>query len=157
MKKKVPKFYLAHSFICLKKVRRWQLIMEGKYNIKFVNPFFANEYEKVEDLKVIKTKKALNTYLNSFNLNKCYNIMDTDIELIRKSDGLVSYFESPTIGTCQEIFAAAYFFRIPVYIITNKYGNHPWLRALADMNDGGIFRNRTEFKKYAKKKWGEKQ
>lgn len=154
---KVPKFYLAHSFQCLKKVRRWQLMMEGKYNIKFNNPFYNNPHEKVEDLSVIKSKRALNLYLNSFDLKKCYNIMNTDIELIRKSDGLVSYFESPTIGTVQEIIIASYMFHMPVYIITSKYGNHPWLRALADMNGGRIFKNRTEFKKYAKNKWREKQ
>jgi len=154
--RKTPNFYLAHSFQCMKKIRRWQIMMEGRYNIKFVNPFYSNKYEDADELGQIKSKAALTRYLDSMPIGTCKGIMERDLELIRKSDGIVSYFESPTIGTCQEIIIASYHYRIPVYIITGKYKNHPWIRALANISGGKIFRNRTEFKKYAEKKWGKK-
>lgn len=146
--------YLAHSFQLLEQTRRWQVMMEGKFKLKFINPFYNNPFENVQYLKLIKTKKALKKYLDNLDMKTCFGIMNRDLKLIRKSDGLVAYFESPTIGTCQEIIMASLVYRIPVYIITKNYRNHPWLRALAVESGGKIFKNRTQFKKFAKEEFG---
>lgn len=149
-------FYLAHSFTCMKKIRRWQLMLESRYNIKFVNPFYNNPYESVEELLGLKSNKSVKDYLQNMDIKLCHGIVDNDLELIRKSDGIVSYFEAPTIGTCQEIIMASYVYRIPVYIITSHYMYHPWIRALAVKSGGKIFKNRTEFKKFVKEKFKER-
>ena len=149
--------YLAHSFQCLTKVRQWQLMMQGKYNLNFKNPFFNNPHENIEDLQNLKTKKSLKEYLRNLTIEMCYGIVENDLELIRKSDGLVSYFDYATIGTCQEIIMAAYVYHIPVYIITKKDFHHPWLRTLADFISGGIFKTRSDFKKYVEQTWGKKE
>lgn len=74
--------------------------------------------------------------------------MNEDLTLIRQSDGLVAFFDDPTIGTCQEIFAAAYLYNMPVYVITSKYRYHAWLRALVALSGGKIFDNMIEFTKW---------
>lgn len=151
-------FYLAHSFPLRNNMRKWQMMMEGKYNIKFLNPFYNNKFEReeMEKLDKISSKKAQKEYMESWDISKCHDIVEDDLSLIRKSDGIVSYFESPSIGTCQEIIIAALMYRIPVYIITKDCRYHPWLRYLSNMSNGKLFRNRTEFKKFAEKKWGKK-
>jgi len=144
-----PKFYLAHSCLCHKKIRKWQLLMEAQCNISFSNPFSDN---REEDISVVKDTKTLNKLLNELSWEQCATIMVNDLELIRKSDGIVAYFESPTIGTCMEIFVAAYIYHIPVYVITKKYANHPWIRALATE----IFPHRTALKQFLLNTFGER-
>lgn len=142
-------YYLAHSFILRKIVRAWQLQIEKRYNINLVNPFYRNKWEmeqikKMEELPEGEQDKGL----PDWKIIDCVRIMEEDLNLIRQSDGIVAFFDAPTIGTCQEIFAAAYLYRIPVYVITNKYHNHPWLRALVFMSSGGLFRNMFDFSKW---------
>ncbi len=147
-------FYLAHSVSLIDQVRKWQLMMEARYKIKFVNPFNNNPNEKLEELRDLKTKNATTRYLNKLSLKQCIDIMERDLMLIRKSDGVVSYFVKPTIGTAQEIIIAWKLYGLPVYIITDRYMNHPWLRAIVYESGGEMFRNRTEFKKFVKEEFG---
>jgi hypothetical protein len=63
----------------------------------------------------------------------------------------------PTIGTIQEVIMAAFIYRIPVYIITKDYMYHPWLKSEVARNNGRMFRNITEFKKYLKETVGERR
>ena len=156
---KVKLFYLAHSFPLRSNMRKWQMMMEGEYNIEFLNPFYNNKYERDEMVKLdtIKSKKEQKEYMKSWTIDKCSGIVENDLSLIRKSDGIVAYFETPSIGTCQEIIMGALVYRIPVYIITKDCIYHPWLRYLADISSGSLFRNRTDFKKFAEKKWGKRQ
>ncbi len=151
-------FYLAHSFPLRRKVRRWQMVIEGIYNIKFLNPFYNNKYERdeMEKLDTINSKKAQKDYMSSWDIEKCRGIVENDLALIRKSDGIVAYFESPSIGTMQEIIMGALVYRIPVYIITKECLYHPWIRSLADISSGKLFKNRTEFKHYVENHFGKK-
>ena len=152
-------FYLAHSFPLRNNMRKWQMMMEGTFNIEFLNPFYNNKYEReeMETLDTIKSKREQKEYMKSWSLDKCSGIVENDLSLIRKSDGIVAYFETPSIGTSQEIIMAALVYRVPVYIITNDCLYHPWIRYLADISNGGLFRNRTEFKRFVEKKWGRKE
>ena len=133
-----------------KQIRRWQLSIESKYDIKFINPFYNNQYERaeIEKLDKMRTKKEKREFQKSWDVETCKKIVDIDLSLVRKSDGVVSYFQTPTIGTCQEIFAAAYIYRIPVYIIAGDMRFHPWLIALANISGGKVFKNKSEFKKH---------
>lgn len=143
----MKKFYLAHSFILRESVYKWQKMIEKQYNLEFINPFHKNKEERrrVKQLSKIPEERQEGG-LKEWSIKDCTNIMREDLNLIRSSDGVVALFDKPTVGTCQEIFAAAYVFNKPVYIITNKYMYHPWLRVLANMNNGKIFRNMYEFR-----------
>lgn len=138
-------YYLAHSVSLIVPTRKWQLQIEGKYDVTFINPFYNNPSERAEDLiEALKSKKAFKEYMDNLTSAQCTYIMKRDLELIRHSDGIVAYFDRITIGTTLEMFYAAYLLRIPLYVITQKHGNHPWLRVLATK----IFKTRTEFKEY---------
>jgi len=82
------------------------------------------------------------------------SIVEGDLELIRKSDGLVTKIKSASIGTSMEIFFASRILKIPVYIITStNIANHPWIKKHATK----VFSNTAEFEKFVKETWGRKQ
>lgn len=153
------KLYLAHPLNKRKEVRALQLRLEGKYNIEYVNPFYNNKYERheIEKLDSMKYKKDKNAYKESWDLETCHNIVDIDLELIRKADGLFAFMLTPTVGTCQEIIMAALVYRIPVYVITKDYFHHPWIKSLVTRSGGKIFRTITEYKAYLAKTVGERK
>jgi hypothetical protein len=144
-------FYLAHSGSLIKSVRAWELKVQGKYEIDLINPFKSNTFEHVEELIKLNTEKKMFKYLQSLSEETCHQIVDRDLEMIRKCDGIVAIFSSPTVGTAMEIFAASWVFRIPVFIICGKYGAHPWLRSLAVRSGGAVFKTRVEFERYLDK------
>jgi len=152
-------YYLAHSLTKRKLIRKWQIRLEGKYNIKFLNPFYNNTYERaeIEKLDKMHTKKEKRNFQQSWNMETCKRIVSIDLSLVRKSDGVISYFQQPTIGTSQEIIIAAYVYHIPVYIIAGENMWHPWLRTMANVSGGKVFKTRLEFEKFASNKWGRKQ
>ena len=152
-------FYLAHSLTKREQIRKWQIRLEGKYNIKFVNPFYNNKYERaeIEKLDKMHSKKEKRDFQRSWDVKTCKRIVDIDLSLVRKSDGVVSYFQQPTIGTSQEIIMAAYVYRIPVYIIAGENQYHPWLITMADVSGGKVFKTRLEFEKFVKDKIGVKE
>lgn len=153
------KLYLAHPLNKRGEIRKLQLRLEGKYNVKYINPFYNNSYEREEinRLDSLKTKGEKNAYKSSWDIDTCHHIVDIDLELIRKSDGLLAYMLTPTIGTCQEIFVAAYIYRIPVYVITKDYENHPWIQSLIQRSNGRIFRTITAYKYFLKTQYGERK
>lgn len=144
--------YLAHSFILRQVVRKWQKQIESKYNVKFINPFYRNRWEmkQVEKMEKLPQKLQDKGFPN-WNITDCLRIMEEDLNLISQSDYMIALFDNPSIGTCQEIFAAAYIYNIPVYIITDKYKSHPWLRALSHLSNGKIFKDMIEFTKWLDK------
>jgi nucleoside 2-deoxyribosyltransferase len=105
----------------------------------------------------MKFRKDKNVYKQSWDLQTCHNIVDIDLELIRKSDGILAVVEQGIIGTTMEIFYAAYTLRIPVYIIAKDYRFHPWMRSLVKRSGGQIFKNITEYKEFLLKSVGEKK
>jgi nucleoside 2-deoxyribosyltransferase len=154
----MKKLYLAHPLSKRIEVRRMQLRLESKYNIKFTNPFYNNSYERkeIEKLDSMKYKKDRNAYKESWDIDTCYNIVEIDLELIRKSDGLLAYLpgKNPVTGTSMEIFYSAYILRIPVYVITQDYFHHPWIRMLTENSGGAMFKNITEYKKFLERTEG---
>lgn len=151
--KKTPVFYLAHNFESRKMVRKWELKMEGKYNIILDNPFFDNP-ERALDMKVIDSFKDSSKEQKEFmSTRSAFDIVEDDLDKIRKSDGIVALAETTRIGTPMEIFFAGRILRIPVFVVTKKYARHPWIT----MHAKKIFGSLREFEKYVDKTWGRKK
>lgn len=146
--------YLAHNFETRKSIRKWELKIEGKYNINLDNPFYDNDRNDIKSLDKLRDSsieqreffKLRNTY------EMCNKIVDGDLEMIRKSDGILTILKSPSFGTPMEIFFASRILKIPVYVITNKYANHPWIKKFATK----VFSSRKEFENWLLKYIGVK-
>jgi len=155
MKRKceITKLYLAHNFLTRKTMRKWELRMEGKYNIVLDNPFYdnperASEMETLDDLREGSRKQR--DYLSS---RSSWDIVEDDLKKIRKSDGIVAFAHDVRIGTPMEIFYAARVLRIPVYVITKKWAIHPWIKEHATH----VFSTRQSFEKFLKVHYGVKK
>jgi nucleoside 2-deoxyribosyltransferase len=146
-------FYLAHNFESRKAIREWELKMEGKYNINFDNPFYDNP-ERRKDILVIDSFKDGCAAQREFMATRSdKSIVDDDLDKIRKSDGILAIAESTRIGTPMEIFFGGRILRIPVFIITKKYANHPWITRHATE----IFKTLKQFEMYINDTWGRKK
>jgi len=141
-------FYLDHNFYDRKRFRKWELRIEAKYNINFDNPFYDNDRNDIRILDKLKDRsKEQKEYFKKRNTTE---IVEDDLDMIRKSDGIITVLDSPSFGTSMEIFFAARILRIPVYIITKRFSYHPWIRKFATR----IFSTRTEFELFIKKEFG---
>lgn len=147
--------YLAHNFNIRKQMRKWELKIEGKYNINLDNPFYDHDRNDIKSLDKLEddSPEQVKFFKERNTLTMVDSIVEGDLELIRKSDGIVTQIKSPSIGTSMEIFFAARILRIPVYIITKKHANHPWIKKHATM----IFSSMDEFEKFLEKNWGRKK
>lgn len=143
------KFYLAHHFGNRRLMRKWELRIEGKYNIILDNPFYDNE-QRTEMLELDKMKDGSKEQMEYFKTRNTTKLVGDDLEKIRKSDGLLAYIAEKSLGTPMEIFFAARILQIPVYIITRKFAFHPWIKKFATK----IFNNRAEFETFVSKEYG---
>ena len=144
----MKKYYLAHSCQLIEQARRWEIKIQGRYYVDLVNPFNRNTFENVDHLKRLKTKRRLRAYMKTLDDEICKQIVDHDLGLLRKCDGVVAYFNDYTAGTMMEIFAGAYLYRIPVYVIGGGAIYHPWLQHLVQISGGMRFKTRREFEQW---------
>lgn len=142
-------FYIAHNFYTRKEIREWELMIEANLNINLFNPFYDGNREDISRLDNMKDK-SLDQEIYYRNSVKPKRIVENDLEAIRKSDGLVTVIDKPSIGTSMEIIMAARIFKIPVYVITNTVNFHPWIKYLATK----IFTTKEEFEEFIEKKYG---
>ena len=145
-------FYLAHSCELIDSVRKWELKVQGKYYIELINPFKGNQFENMEELRKLTTRKKLLEYMKTLNEEVCEKIVTYDLELLRKCDGVVALFNNPSVGTAMEIFAGAYMYRMPVYVICRSYINHPWIAHLCWVSGGKAFTSRVAFEEFLKER-----
>jgi len=147
--------YLAHNFSSRKAIRKWELRLEGKYNINLDNPFYDHDRNDIATLDALKdgSKKQVEYFKERNTRDMVDIIVEGDLKLIRKSDGIVSKITSPSIGTSMEIIMAARVYGIPVYVITKTVAYHPWIKKHATK----IFSTQKEFEAYVKEKWGRKK
>lgn len=142
--------YLAHNFELRKTIRKWELRLEGKYDLNLDNPFYDN-INRYKDMKVLDNYKdggyEQKMYLKTRDFN---SIVEDDLEKIRKSDGIVALANQTRIGTPMEIFFAARVLHIPVYVITKRYAFHPWIKKFATR----VFSNRAEFERFVATEYG---
>ena len=106
----IKQYYLAHPRAHKKEIRKWQKEFEKQFpNIKLLNPFVINKYHE-----------------NSINHKL---LVENDINLIKKSDGMIAIVDDKnTIGTHMEI-VYAYFMEKPIYVValTNYVEEHSWI------------------------------
>jgi hypothetical protein len=142
--------YLAHCINSRKEIRAWQLHTERNYKMKFLNPFYRNKWEerKVQEIEKTKSLRDMKTGLPELTIRECLRIMVEDLKLIDKADSLVTIITESSFGTAQEIFYCAYVLKKPVYIITERYIAHPWLRSCAFISNGVMFKTISEFEKF---------
>ena len=147
--------YLAHDFYTRKAMRKWEIKMEGKYNINLDNPFYDHDRNDINALDKLKDgSKKQQQYFKERNTDEMVeSIVEGDLELIRKSDGIVTRIKSPSIGTSMEIIMAARVYNIPVYVITTTVAYHPWIKKHATR----IFSSIAEFETFVRETWGRKQ
>lgn len=146
-------FYLAHNFNTRKSVRKWELRMEGKYNINLDSPFYDNP-NRAKEMAILDSMQDGSKKQKSYLFERsARNIVEDDLNKIRKSDGLVAFANDTRIGTPMEIFFAGRILRIPVYVISKRYAKHPWIIQHATK----VFKTRLEFEKFVKDKIGVKE
>lgn len=145
--------YLAHNFNKRKPVRKWELKIEGKYNLILSNPFYDNP-NRAKEMEVLDSMRDGNRKQRDYlSQRSAKSIVEDDLNKIRKSDGLVAIANETRIGTPMEIFFAGRILRIPVYVVSKKYFRHPWIKEHATR----VFKNRKEFEEFVKETWGKKQ
>lgn len=150
---KTLRLYIAHNFNDRFKIRKFEKAIESKYNVELFNPFYDTDRDDVRDLdKLGNTRTDLRSKMKLYTPSQCAELVERDLREIRHSDGILTVINHASFGTAMEIITAAYFYRIPVYIITKNYASHPWLRYLVDVSDGMMFPNKTAFKQWLKYK-----
>lgn len=149
--KRNGRFYLAHSCELIDKIRKWEVKIEAKYRIDLINPFKGNSFENMSELRKLTTRRQLLKYMKTLDEETNDKIVQYDLELERKCDGVVAIFTSPSIGTSQEIIAGALLYQMPVYVICGDYVSHPWICYLTRVSGGKAFKNRREFEKHLDK------
>lgn len=151
--KKTKILYLAHNFLTRKSMRKWELKIEGKYNIILDNPFYDNP-ERADEMKTLDKYTDGSRKQRDYLSTRCtWDIVEDDLTKIRKSDGIIAFAHDVRIGTPMEIFYAARVLRIPVYVVTKKWAEHPWMKEHARF----IFKNRDALEKYLAKHYGLKK
>lgn len=153
MGKAMKKYYLAHNFLTRKLRRKWELKIEARYNIILDNPFYDNPHRTTEMAildSMVDGSPEQNKYLSERNE---HSIVDDDLGKIRKSDGVIALANDVRVGTLMEIFYASYLLRLPVYVLTRKYYNHPWIKKFATLR----FRTMKELEKFIAEKFGVKK
>ena len=149
----MKKYYLAHNFLTRKLRRKWELKIEAKYNIILDNPFYDNPH-RAREMSILDGYRdgsvEQNIYLSNRNE---HSIVDDGLEKIRKSDGIIALANDVRVGTLMEIFYASYILRLPVFVLTRKYYNHPWIKKFATMR----FRTMKELEEFIGERFGVKK
>lgn len=145
--------YMAHNFLTRKKIRLWELKIEGKYNVNLDNPFYDNPDRAAEMLTLDSMRDFSKKQMEYFHTRNPKDIVEDDLEKIRKSDGIIALMNDVRVGTPMEVFFAARVLRIPVYIVTKRHAFHPWVIQHATK----IFPNRKELEQFLKNKYGAKK
>jgi len=145
--------YLAHNFNTRKNIRKWELKIEGRYNINLDNPFYDNP-NRAKEMEVLDSMRDGNRKQRDYlSQRSAKSIVEDDLDKIRKSDGIIAIANDTRIGTPMEIFFAGRILRIPVYVVSKKYAQHPWIVQHATMT----FTSMAEFEKFVEKNWGKKK
>lgn len=118
--------YLAHNLNDRHEVRNVELAIESILNVDLRNPFYDRDRTHIKKID----NKECDRF--DFTLSECYNIVKHDKEMIDESEGIVAVISENEchVGTILEI-AYAYHCHKMIYIISNKFYNHAWLRVYA--------------------------
>ena len=138
MKQKKLDLYLAHSFDRRHEFRILELELEKNYNLNLLNPFFDAMGRK--DRRMILSKNSRDTTSFKRTQTDCEELVYRDLHNIDNRDGLLTIIHEPSLGTAFEISHAHKTGKL-VFVISEKYVEHPWIRIYADYR----FRTLDEF------------
>ena len=133
------KFYLAHSILARKWVRKQELKFEKTTGHELVNPF----YDGRERGDIVKVDAGLwSPYDMRLDPD---TLVEGDLNAIDECQGILAFVSKkyPSIGTYCEIWYA-YAQEKPVYIISPDWFTHPWLRYVTNKSKGRIVKNFDE-------------
>ena len=135
------KFYLAHSLLERKKIRRIEEQLEQELGIELINPFY--DTNRMDIQKIDKGRRV------PFSKKSDYKkIVEGDLKLIRGADGIIAFVgKKLSVGSMMEIFYAARILKNKkVYLViqNKKIRYHPWLVYCADE----IFTSVNELKEF---------
>ncbi len=137
-----PRYYLAHPIKDRLEIREWEKKIEENLGIDLVNPFY--DAAEIGNIKQIDRGEK-GVYDPSFDSEE---IVEGDLELIRKSDGMVAIItDNVSVGTNMEIFFNSYVLKRPTHLIieSEELQGHSWLRYMSGKFSGRIYKNRKEF------------
>jgi len=125
--------YLAHSFDRRHEFRILELDLEKQYNINLFNPFFDLMNRKDRRLILSKINRSSNgdTKLFHRTQKECEELVYRDLSNIDNRDGLLTIIHEPSLGTAFEISHAHKTGKL-VFVISEKYCEHPWVRVYAN-------------------------
>ncbi len=137
------RFYLSHPFDERESVRKIELDIEKETGIDLFNPF----YDLVRPEVIQIDNGGIRKFDESLDFVKIVNM---DLLAIYESDAILTYIANEqTIGTSCEMWFAISIGR-PLYLINDKFTNHPWIRYMLKVSEGKAFNNWEEFKEYIK-------
>jgi len=128
-KRKSLNLYLAHSFDRRHEFRVLELNLEREYNLNLLNPFFDLMSRK--DRRLILSKSSRDTTSFKRTQADCEELVYRDLSNIDNRDGLLTIIHEPSLGTAFEISHAHKTGKL-VFVISEKYSEHPWIRVYAD-------------------------
>lgn len=137
------KLYLAHPLDSRKEIREIELKVEAETGIKLMNPFY--DCGRTDIVEIDAGKKT------RFDENLDFvGIVNNDIYQVYDSDGIVAFIgDTPSIGTTCELWFALSIGR-PIYVVSEKFTMHPWVRYMVTVSKGKAFKTWEEFAEYFK-------
>lgn len=149
MKTLPNKFYIAHGLYSRKKVHKIQTMLEKRYTLELINPFYQayrDEIVKLDSFGGKNERKYYGKMQSRFTMKTCCKIVEQDLEMLDKCDGVLAIIDGHIVGTAMEIQYAKLMGK-HVWIVAYKYHNHPWIRAYADR----LFPNIRTFEQFLKR------
>jgi nucleoside 2-deoxyribosyltransferase len=127
-------------------MREWEKKIEETFCVDLINPFYDCEGKENFSIKKMDGGEVKEGEYETYEgYEKA--IVDTDIEKIRGSDGVIAVIDgSLSYGTIQEIVYARLFNKDVFLIATNGKHSHPWLK----YHSTKLFTSFEDFEKEAK-------
>jgi hypothetical protein len=142
------RLYFAHNFNHRKGFREIELRLEKELGIELFNPFY-DDITRTEEMNLMdnpeKTEDRNQAPHHEWCIVNHKMLVARDLKNLVKQDGLLTIIMEPSIGTTLEIANAKLMCK-PIYVISEKYYDHPWILTYATH----IFKTIEEFKQYIK-------
>ena len=142
-------FYLAHNLESRHYNREWELYVEREYNISLFNPFYDVPRDEIEQIDKTNRERRY-----KFDMKTCQKIVRRDLRILSKCDGIVAILpeDVQAIGTLFEI-AYAKQIKLPIYVISKRHMNHPWVKVYATKR----FEHIDDFEKFIEERFGKRK
>lgn len=141
------RFYIAHRIIDRHDVKRFCLKLQ-KIGIETVNPFYLPDGSwrpERPEIKKIDEGKMDPYYIKG--TKKARDIVESDLDRIKNSDGTIAIIKQASIGTSMECYYTSQVIHKPLIVITEKYYKHAWITTFASK----VFKNENQFIRWYKK------